>query len=152
MQSQIASIYSVLTSNGLVDSGQTAAISGVGAVATGVASKLLKVADGLSYIGEKFQKVNGIITKITTPLRNLANHLQGYQQVFDVIDDVRDLVGWTEQTAHTVGNIGSLDDFLSTNLLPDTIETVTKGQVSAERILRAGYSQFVDLPHSAVAA
>ena len=152
MQSQIASIYSVLTSNGLVDSGQTAAISGVGAVATGVASKLLKVADGLSYIGEKFQKVNGIITKITTPLRNLANHLQGYQQVFDVIDDVRDLVGWTEQTAHTVGNIGSLDDFLSTNLLPDTIETATKGRVSAERILRAGYSQFVDLPHSAVAA
>ena len=151
MQSQITSIYSILTSNGLVDSGQSAAISGVGAVATGVASKLLKVADGLSYIGQKFQSVNGIIQKITGPLRTAANHLQGYQQIFDVVDDVRDLVGWTQQTAHTVGNIGSLDDFLETQLLPDTIETATKGRVAAERVLRNGYSAFINLPHSSAA-
>ena len=151
MQSQIANIYSILTGNGLIDSSQTASITGVGAVATGVASKLLKVADGLSFIGEKFQKVNGIITKITTPLRNLANHIQGYQQIFDVIDDVRDLAGWTQQTAHTVGQIGSLDEYIESNLLPDTIETVTKGKATAEKILNNGYSKFIDMPHSSVA-
>ena len=144
LQTQIEAIYATLAANGIVDTGQTASITGVGAVATGVASKLLKVADGLSYIGEKFKSVSGIVEKITTPIRNVANHLQGYQQIFDVIDDVRDLTGWTNQTAHHIGDV-------TTNLLPDVTETITKGTTTAQQILNNGYSAFRDLPSSTVA-
>ena len=76
--------------------------------------------------------MSGIVEKITTPIRNVANHLQGYQRVFDVIDDVRDLTGWTQQTAHHIGDV-------TTNLLPDVTETITKGTTTAQRLLSNGY-------------
>ena len=135
LQTQVQSIYATLAANGLVDTGQTATITGVGAVATGVASKVLKLADGLSYIGSKFESVSGIVNKITTPIRKVANHLQGYQQIFDVIDDVQDLAGWTTQTAHHIGDV-------TTSLLPDVTETITKGAATSQKILSSGYAKF----------
>ena len=133
LQSQITAIYSALAANGIVDAGQT--ITGIGALATGVASKLTTVADGLSFIGKKFKSASGIINKITTPIRNVANHLQGYQNIFDIIDDVQDLAGWTSQTAHHIGDV-------TTQLLPDVTETITKGASTAQKILGSGYSAF----------
>ena len=135
LQTQVQSIYATLAANGLVDTGQTATITGVGAVATGVASKVLKLADGLSYIGSKFESVSGIVNKITTPIRKVANHLQGYQEIFDVIDDVQDLAGWTTQTAHHIGDV-------TTSLLPDVTETITKGAATSQKILSSGYAKF----------
>ena len=143
LQTQIEAIYATLAANGIVDTGQTAAMSGIGAVATGVASKILKVADVLDGLGSKFQSISGIVSKITTPIRTVANHLQGYQQIFDVIDDVRDLAGWTQQTAHHIGDV-------TTQLLPDVTETITKGATTAQKILGNGYSAFRDLPSSTV--
>ena len=145
LQTQIQSIYATLAANGIVDTGQTATLTGIGAVATGVASKVLKLADGLSYIGSKFESVSGIVNKITSPIRTVANHLQGYQQIFDVIDDVQDLAGWTTQTAHHIGDV-------TTSLLPDVTETITKGATTAQKILSNGYTAFRDIPFSSVAS
>ena len=144
LQSQINTIYGMLAANGIADAAQS--ISGLGAVVQGVASKFSSVANALDWVGEKFPKLQSTISKITSPLRTVANHISGYQKiidnVFDTVDDMIELDDFAGQVAHHIDHVGTIDDLLRTELLPDTVETVTNGTTSGNSIIRNGYTRF----------
>ena len=144
LQSQINTIYGMLAANGIADAAQS--ISGLGAVVQGVASKFSSVANALDWVGEKFPKLQSTISKITSPLRTVANHISGYQKiidnVFDTVDDMVELDDFAGQVAHHIDHVGTIDDLLRTELLPDTVETVTNGTTSGNSIIRNGYTRF----------
>ena len=144
LQSQINTIYGMLAANGIADATQS--ISGLGAVVQGVASKFSSVANALDWVGEKFPKLQSTISKITSPLRTVANHISGYQKiidnVFDTVDDMIELDDFAGQVAHHIDHVGTIDDLLRTELLPDTVETVTNGTTSGNSIIRNGYTRF----------
>ena len=81
LQNQVNALYSAMAANGLVDAAQS--VTGIGALVQGVASKFNAVANGLDWIGTKFPKLANTISKITGPLRNVANHIAGYQEIID---------------------------------------------------------------------
>ena len=143
LQSQINALYSAMAANGIVDTAQT--ITGVGALAQGIASKFSAVANGLDWIGTKFPKLANTISKITGPLRTVANHIAGYQEIIDTILDIGDQSGMTDllnTTAHHINHVGSIDDMMKTKLLPDTFDTLTQGATNSSSIIRNGYTRF----------
>ena len=143
LQSQINALYSAMAANGIVDTAQT--ITGVGALVQGVASKFSAVANGLDWIGTKFPKLANTISKITGPLRTVANHIAGYQEIIDTVLDIGDQSGLTDllnTTAHHINHTGTIDDMMKTKLLPDTFDTLTQGTTTSGNIIRNGYTRF----------
>ena len=144
LQSQINTIYGMLAANGIADAAQS--ISGLGAVVQGVASKFSSVANALDWVGEKFPKLQSTISKITSPLRTVANHISGYQKiidnVFDTVDDMVELDDFAGQVAHHIDHVGTIDDLLRTELLPDTVETVTNGTI--QTMIMPGNTYYID--------
>ena len=143
LQSQINALYSAMAANGIVDTAQT--ITGVGALVQGVASKFSAVANGLDWIGTKFPKLANTISKITGPLRTVANHIAGYQEIIDTVLDIGDQSGLTDllnTTAHHINHTGTIDDMMKTKLLPDTFDTLTRGTTTSSNIIRNGYTRF----------
>ena len=143
LQSQINALYSAMAANGIVDTAQT--ITGVGALVQGVASKFSAVANGLDWIGTKFPKLANTISKITGPLRTVANHIAGYQEIIDTVLDIGDQSGLTDllnTTAHHINHTGTIDDMMKTKLLPDTFDTLTQGATNSSSIIRNGYTRF----------
>ena len=143
LQSQINTIYGMLAANGITDAAQS--ISGLGAVVQGVASKFSNVANALDWVGEKFPKLQNTISKITTPLRNVANHISGYQKlidnVVDTVDDMIELDDFAGQVAHHIDHVGTIDDLLRTELLPDTVDVATQGASTGAKVLEFGYKK-----------
>ena len=143
LQSQINALYSAMAANGLVDAAQS--VTGVAALAQGIASKFSAVANGLDWIGTKFPKLANTISKITGPLRTVANHIAGYQEIIDTFLDIGDQTGLTDllnTTAHHINHVGSIDDMMKTKLLPDAFDTLSQGTTTSSSIIRNGYMRF----------
>ena len=136
LQQQINACYAALAANNMIDSVQS--VSGLGALVQGVSGKLGSVANGLDWLGGKFPKINNVVSKISQPIRNIANKLQGYRQIvddfFDTADGLNDLVDFTNRTAHHINHTGTIDDMLTQSLLPDTVSNITKGSIGADKI------------------
>ena len=143
LQTQVNNIYGLLAANGITDSVQS--ISGLGALTQGVASKFSRVADALDWVGQKFPKLQDTVSKITGPLRKASQHISNYQKyiddVFDMVDDI-ELDDFAGQVAHHIDHVGTIDDMINTKMLPDTIETVTKGATKGVDVIAEGYSKF----------
>ena len=136
LQQQINACYAALAANNMIDSVQS--VSGLGALVQGVSGKLGTVANGLDWLGSKFPKISNAVSKISQPIRNIANKLQGYRQIvddfFDTTDGLSDLVDFTNRTAHHINHTGTIDDMLTEKLLPDTFSNITRGALEANGI------------------
>ena len=142
LQEQITAIYGILSANGLVDAADIASdgLSGVGKLASGLASKMDGVSKALKWVGEKVPKLQGAISKMTGYLDKGVNAIKEFANFPSTLQELPSLDAFANASGRVVGGSGGSLANINPHILKDVATTATGGASTLQGLIQTAGS------------